>query len=319
MALFADKIGLVMGVANDRSIAWALSQALLRRRGRTGVHPSAQPHRRTPRPRTGRAARAQDRPALQRAKGRRHRAGVRYGPRRLRPARFPDPFDRLCPAARAAQAVHRDEPRRLAPGHGHQRLQPGGGLPGGRAADGRRRHDRHHQLLRRRESHPRLQRDGRVQGGVGAQRPLPGLGPRPAEDSRQLHQRRAGAHAERRAASPASTSCASTPCKSPRWPQHRRPRPRRTGLYLLSNLSSGVTGETIHVDCGYSIVGLWRRGIPGSIRVSYSPCPKFNSASMRCPSCLCGHSAGAIRIAVRKSDAASTRLWQRSRIRARMK
>jgi enoyl-[acyl-carrier protein] reductase I len=29
-----------------------------------------------------------------------------------------------------------------------------------------------------------------------------------------------------------------------------------TGLYLLSELSSGVTGETIHVDCGYSIVGL---------------------------------------------------------------
>ena len=29
-----------------------------------------------------------------------------------------------------------------------------------------------------------------------------------------------------------------------------------TGLYLLSDLSSGVTGETIHVDCGYSIVGV---------------------------------------------------------------
>jgi enoyl-[acyl-carrier protein] reductase I len=29
-----------------------------------------------------------------------------------------------------------------------------------------------------------------------------------------------------------------------------------TGLYLLSNLSGGVTGETIHVDCGYNIVGL---------------------------------------------------------------
>ncbi|MGA2035918.1 MAG: enoyl-ACP reductase [Thermoguttaceae bacterium] len=29
-----------------------------------------------------------------------------------------------------------------------------------------------------------------------------------------------------------------------------------TGLYLLSEQSSGVTGETIHVDCGYSIVGL---------------------------------------------------------------
>lgn len=29
-----------------------------------------------------------------------------------------------------------------------------------------------------------------------------------------------------------------------------------TATYLLSNLSSGVTGETIHVDCGFSIVGV---------------------------------------------------------------
>jgi enoyl-[acyl-carrier protein] reductase I len=29
-----------------------------------------------------------------------------------------------------------------------------------------------------------------------------------------------------------------------------------TGLYLLGDLSSGVTGETIHVDCGYSTVGI---------------------------------------------------------------
>ncbi len=29
-----------------------------------------------------------------------------------------------------------------------------------------------------------------------------------------------------------------------------------TALYLLSDLSDGVTGETLHVDCGYSIVGL---------------------------------------------------------------
>ncbi len=28
-----------------------------------------------------------------------------------------------------------------------------------------------------------------------------------------------------------------------------------TAVYLLSHLSSGVTGETIHVDCGYSIMG----------------------------------------------------------------
>jgi enoyl-[acyl-carrier protein] reductase I len=29
-----------------------------------------------------------------------------------------------------------------------------------------------------------------------------------------------------------------------------------TAVYLLSALSSGVTGEVIHVDCGFSIVGL---------------------------------------------------------------
>lgn len=29
-----------------------------------------------------------------------------------------------------------------------------------------------------------------------------------------------------------------------------------TGLYLLGDLSRGVTGETVHVDCGYSIVGI---------------------------------------------------------------
>lgn len=29
-----------------------------------------------------------------------------------------------------------------------------------------------------------------------------------------------------------------------------------TAVYLLSDMSSGVTGETIHVDCGFSIVGV---------------------------------------------------------------
>jgi len=29
----------------------------------------------------------------------------------------------------------------------------------------------------------------------------------------------------------------------------------KTGMYLLSDLASGVTGETMHVDCGYHIMG----------------------------------------------------------------
>ena len=28
------------------------------------------------------------------------------------------------------------------------------------------------------------------------------------------------------------------------------------GMYLLSDLASGVTGETHHVDCGYHVVGM---------------------------------------------------------------
>ncbi len=41
-------------------------------------------------------------------------------------------------------------------------------------------------------------------------------------------------------------------------PLHRNIRPTEigtSGLYLLSDLSSGVTGEVHYVDCGYSIVG----------------------------------------------------------------
>jgi enoyl-[acyl-carrier protein] reductase I len=30
----------------------------------------------------------------------------------------------------------------------------------------------------------------------------------------------------------------------------------KAGLFLLSDLSSGVTGEVQHVDCGYHVVGM---------------------------------------------------------------
>ena len=30
----------------------------------------------------------------------------------------------------------------------------------------------------------------------------------------------------------------------------------KSALYLLSDLGSGVTGETHHVDCGYHLVGM---------------------------------------------------------------
>ncbi len=49
-----------------------------------------------------------------------------------------------------------------------------------------------------------------------------------------------------------------------KWNEYNSPQRRNVtledvggaGLYLLSNLSSGVTGETHHVDCGYHVVGM---------------------------------------------------------------
>ena len=49
-----------------------------------------------------------------------------------------------------------------------------------------------------------------------------------------------------------------------KWNQYNSPLKRNTtledvggaGVYLLSNLSSGVTGETHHVDSGYHVVGM---------------------------------------------------------------
>jgi enoyl-[acyl-carrier protein] reductase I len=49
-----------------------------------------------------------------------------------------------------------------------------------------------------------------------------------------------------------------------KWNQHNSPLKRNValeevggaGLYLLSNLSAGVTGEVHHVDCGYHVVGM---------------------------------------------------------------
>ncbi len=55
-----------------------------------------------------------------------------------------------------------------------------------------------------------------------------------------------------------------------RWNQLNAPMQRNVtiedvggaGVYLLSDLSSGVTGEVHHVDCGYHIVGMKNPAAP---------------------------------------------------------
>ncbi len=256
MAMFAGKIGLVMGVANDRSIAWAISEALYAEGAELAfTHlPSPSNERRV------------------------RELVVPRGPKVVLPCNVQSDAD----VARVFDTIHDvygrldflvhsiafAPPQELRNPYA-QMSREGWHLAMDisvyslvavcrrrRAADDRRRLDHHHQLLRRREGDPRLQRDGRVQGGAGTQRALPRLGPRPAERPRQLPQRRADAHAQR-----------GGHCRLRRPPRARRPEvalertvdPKDVGataLYLLGDLSSGVTGESIHVDCGYSIVGL---------------------------------------------------------------
>ncbi len=55
-----------------------------------------------------------------------------------------------------------------------------------------------------------------------------------------------------------------------RWNQYNSPLARNVtieevggaGVYLLSNLAAGVTGEVHHVDCGYHIVGMKNPAAP---------------------------------------------------------
>ena len=256
MGMFSGKIGLVMGVANDRSIAWAMSEALYAEGAELAfTHlPSPSSERRVRHLVEPHAAKVvmpcdvqkdEDLAAVFEA------VKQTYG--RLdfliHSIAFAPPQELRKPYLQTSRA-------RLAPGHGHQRLQPGDCRAGGRAADVRRRHDGHAQLLRRREGHARLQRDGRLQGGLGTQRPLPGLGPGAAEHPRQRHQRRTGADAQRRGHCRLRRHAAA---RGREVAAGRNVDPQElaaTGLYLLGDLSGGVTGETIHVDCGYSIIGL---------------------------------------------------------------
>lgn len=54
------------------------------------------------------------------------------------------------------------------------------------------------------------------------------------------------------------------------WNQHNSPLRRtitledagKSALFLLSDLSSGVTGENLHVDCGYHVVGMKAKDAP---------------------------------------------------------
>ena len=257
MGMFSGKIGLVMGVANDHSIAWAMSESLYARGPSwpspiCPARPASAACGRLVEPHAARVVlpcdvqRDEDIAAVFEAVKQTYGRldflihAVAFAP----PQELRNPY---LQTSRAGWHLAMDISvyslvtacRAAAP------LMSGGG------ADG------HAQLLRRRKGRARLQRHGRLQGGLGTQRPLPGLGPGAAEHPRQRHQRRPDADAQRRGHCRLRRPCAQHAAE--KSPLGRNVDPQElaaTGLYLLGDLSGGVTGETIHVDCGYSIIGL---------------------------------------------------------------
>ena len=141
----------------------------------------------------------------------------------------------------------------------------GGG--GARAApDAERRQPAHPDLFRRRAGDAALQRDGRRQGGAG--RLACAISP-PISASEQIR-------VNAISAGPIKTLAASGIGDFRyilRWNELNAPLGRNVtieevggaGLYLLSDLSRGVTGEVHHVDSGYHVVGMMRTEAAGEL------------------------------------------------------
>ncbi len=165
---FEGKNGLVLGVANKRSIAWAIARTA-RRGGRAArVHVPGRAHREgCPRSRGERLEPARHR--VRRSLGRRRRAsGAGSGRDLRRQARPARPLGRVRGGRGPRGPLHRHAPRPLLDGARRERLLARRRRPRRRAADGGRWRglDPDDDLPRRRASRAALQRHGRRQGGA---------------------------------------------------------------------------------------------------------------------------------------------------------
>ena len=268
MGLFDGKVGMVLGVANDHSIAWAVSEALYAEGAELAFTHLPGPSSERPHPTSRRLPPAEGRRALRRAERGRHRAGVRPHARRVRPLRLPGALGRLRPAAelrspylqmsRAGWHLAMDisvyslvavcraaAPLMTAGGqiitltyYGGEKVVPGYNVMGVCKAA--------------------LEHSVRV----------PGLGPRPAEHPHQFHQRRPAAHAQFRRHRRLRRAARARPAKDAAGPErgsegnrydsplsseqsfdrrHRRDDPRRLRLQHRGDLRergqrSGIRG-----------------------------------------------------------------------------
>ena len=132
---------------------------------------------------------------------------------------------------------------------------------------------------------PGLQHDGRLQGRTRRRRQVPGVRPGAQEDPGQ-----------RSSAGPVKTLAASAvgdsdklaglyEMSSPLDRNITREEVGAAGMFLLSDLASGITGEILHVDCGYNVMGSPGRAIERvkhwCSRRSRRPTPRWRPCSKR--------------------------------------
>ena len=257
--MFEGKRGLVLGVANKRSIAWAIARRLAE--GGAQLAFTFQGERIESNVRE--LAESVDEPARHRVRRplrRGRRARLLRGGRRLRRAARPArALGRLRGRRGSRGPLHRHAARPLLDGARRQRVLARRLRARRRAADGggRRRLDRDDDLPRWRAGRAALQRDGRRQGDARLEREVPRLGSRPEEHPRERRLGRPGAHARRALDRTASR----------RWRRSSRSAPRSTATstaddvagaaaYLLGDDARNVTGTTLYVDSRYHAMGM---------------------------------------------------------------
>ena len=271
--LMKGKRGLIMGVANDHSIAWGIAKALAAQGAELAFTYQGEALGKRVKP-LAESARRRAGAALRRRGHRQRRFRVRDAAREMGTAGFPGPRHRLLRQERAEGPLCRHHAREFLAHHADLLLLLH------RGGQARRRTDAG---VRRRDDHADLRRldAGRCRTTTSWASPRPRWRPRCAI-SPPISVRAASASTRFRPArcarwrAPASAMRA----RCLRFQQKHSPLGRGvtldelggSALYLLSDLSGGVTGEIHYVDSGYNIISMPRpEDLKDTARLSCHP------------------------------------------------
>ena len=258
MADLAGKHGLIVGVANKRSISWAIAQAAAAAGARLALtYPSERLEENV-----RELAATLDNPLVlpcdvaERRADRRARRDARS---RVRRPRFPGARRRVRAGRRARRIRSSQTSRegfRIALDVSAYSLIGADARRGAADGEARRRQHPDAHVHRQRSRLHELQRDGRGEGRARVVGALSGARSRAAEHPRQRDLGRRRSRRWPRPASPGfSTSCRSIARRAPLRRGVETAEVADAALFLLSPAARGVTGEVLMVDSGFHAMG----------------------------------------------------------------